>query len=649
MVFENGKWDFDKEEGREEILQWREKRIRKTADRSSKFLFYLRTFNFDTLHSFAQNISLIVVLQMLLACISVYIFQVFEISFDIHLCLFVSPIVFPLAFCIDTDFQRRERVLEDLAVFRSSAMVWYFCMRDWKDAAHLSGGWLRAVRSKVQSILFHLREYLLTSKVAHRKVILCAIYEDFSDVNQLIERLRASRLPHNAAIVSRAIHLLNSMCLSFERLRVVREYRSPRSIRSFNKVFIMFLPIILAPYFVGIGIKSGSKWQPYCIAVIIAFVFSVLQGCQDKLDDPFNGMSEDDIKMDTFDELNHSLEQTMRRTFAIGRFKVSVEEIIQPRPSARPSVSSILENSNNNTNNANNCSSNNINSKTERGIKRRLSQTKWSSFSRLRAHSTCDAESRESMTPRFFQNRKNMNMQKHGLSTSRESSISYGAYNLTEIPESANTSYLKPGDAYNTSQDFQINGEARSEGRQNSVSPDSSKRNDEPKERNTVRVCQRNAPASLHGCATKSPCVSHHVARQCAIDSGDHTQCHAEVPASPGEASEGQDTSESIAVEEEVQCQPWSNTAESAVDTKTDDWPPPLNSSPRLPLLRKTNSTPPLPRNCSMSQSSYYHLDSGGDSCHSEDDNDIRSILWEWKKLDSALRREIYAKRGDTK
>ena len=70
------------------------------------------------------------------------------------------------------------------------------------------------------------------------------------------------------------------MCLSFERLRVVREYRSPRSIRSFNKVFIMFLPIILGPYFVHVGKESKSEWQPYCVAILIAFVFSALQGAQ---------------------------------------------------------------------------------------------------------------------------------------------------------------------------------------------------------------------------------------------------------------------------------------------------------------------------------------------------------------------------------
>ena len=89
------------------------------------------------------------------------------------------------------------------------------------------------------------------------------------------------------------------------------------------------------------------------------------------LDDPFNGMSEDDINMDTFDELNYSLEHTMRRTFAIGRFKVSVEEFMRPsrRPS-RTSRSSLFDNNNNNNNNNNN--------KPERkvSVRRKTSQVK---------------------------------------------------------------------------------------------------------------------------------------------------------------------------------------------------------------------------------------------------------------------------------
>ena len=324
-------WNIIHEEGREVIQQWRDKRLRLRGAHKSYHKFLVYSFSLEMLKTFFQNINFMVVIQMVMAAIAVYIFQTFKISFNVHVSLFVSPIVFPLAFSINTDFQRREKVLEDLAVFKSSGMIWYFCMREWRQAAGLSSAWITAIHGKLKSLLFHLREYLLTSKIERRNVILRAMYEDFSDANQLIENLRASKLPSNSAIVSRAVHLLNMMCLSFERLRVIREYRSPRSIRSFNKVFIMFLPIILAPYFVFLNIKSNNKWEPYFIAVLVAFVFSTLQGVQDKLDDPFDGMSEDDINLDTIDEwTSGSLEHAVKRSFDVGRFKVTFDPQSSP-------------------------------------------------------------------------------------------------------------------------------------------------------------------------------------------------------------------------------------------------------------------------------------------------------------------------------
>ena len=43
----------------------------------------------------------------------------------------------------------------------------------------------------------------------------------------------------------------------------------------------------------------NNRWSPYFIAVLVAFLFGALQGVQDKLDDPFDGMSEDDINLET--------------------------------------------------------------------------------------------------------------------------------------------------------------------------------------------------------------------------------------------------------------------------------------------------------------------------------------------------------------
>ena len=325
------KWDFIAEDDRKIISEWSEKRHRKLNKRLHKsyreFLVY--TFDLHILKSFVKNFNFMVLIQMALAAISVYVVRLLNIPYNVPVSLFVSPIVFPLAFSIHTDFQRREKVLDDLANFKSSSMTWFFCMRDWKEAAGLDDDWMKAVIMKVKSMLFHVREYLLTNRADRRKVILIAMYEDFSDTNQLIEKVRASKLPSNTSVIARVIHLLHMMCLSFERLRVIREYRSPRSIRSFNKVLIFILPLILAPYFVYLANECDSYWSAYFISVLVAFVFSALQGVQDKLDDPFDGLSEDDIDLANIDEWTfNSLEITVNRVFQIGRFRLftNIEE-----------------------------------------------------------------------------------------------------------------------------------------------------------------------------------------------------------------------------------------------------------------------------------------------------------------------------------
>ena len=335
------KFDFIEEEGRQDIYHWCEKRQRKYHGfRKSLLGFRIFAFDLNLLRSFIENFNFMVFLQMALAGVITYACKSLNIAYEVHVTLFVSPIVFPLAFSINTDFQRREKVLEDLAGFKSAAMMWFFCLRDWRDACKLDDQFMKAVRNKLKGLLFHLREYLLTEKIHRRNYILRVIYEDLSDVNQLNEKVRSSELPANSPLIARIIHLLNMMCLSFERLRVIREYRSPRSIRSFTKVLIFALPLLLSPYYVYLGSKSiiingvnvNTEWSPYYIAIMVAFVFGALQGVQDKLDDPFDGMSEDDINLDSLDEwTSQSLEATVHRTYKIGRFQVQTnKEKLQP-------------------------------------------------------------------------------------------------------------------------------------------------------------------------------------------------------------------------------------------------------------------------------------------------------------------------------
>ena len=61
-----------------------------------------------------------VLVHIVISTLAVFLFQYYNISFDVNVALFVPPIVFPIAFSINSDYQRREKVLEDLAAFKSA-------------------------------------------------------------------------------------------------------------------------------------------------------------------------------------------------------------------------------------------------------------------------------------------------------------------------------------------------------------------------------------------------------------------------------------------------------------------------------------------------------------------------------------------------
>lgn len=302
------------EEGREDIVEWRENRIKTQARHRATLGLTDCEFSLGTIKTFIRNFSWMILLHIISGTIMVYLCKRYGLYFDIQLSLLISPIVFPLAFSINTDFQRRDLVLQYIAHFESSAMILYLCLREWRKDTGFDLKWLRRTHSKLRSILFLLREYLFTGADECRDRILRAMYEDFSDVSLIIEGIRTSKLPATGPLISRLVHLLNVMCLSFERLRVVKEYRSPRSIRAFNKVLITILPVFMAPYFVYLGRKTSNEWSPYLISIVISFIFSSLQGVQDKLDDPFDGLGEDDIKMNAIEEWTlTSFEHTAQR------------------------------------------------------------------------------------------------------------------------------------------------------------------------------------------------------------------------------------------------------------------------------------------------------------------------------------------------
>ena len=90
--------------------------------------------------------------------------------------LIVSPIVFPLAFSINIDFQRRENIVQELGNLKTAIMVFYLCVKECTILSGLGMSWYDSIRSKLGCFSLSLREYLITEDLQQRRIFLKVIY-----------------------------------------------------------------------------------------------------------------------------------------------------------------------------------------------------------------------------------------------------------------------------------------------------------------------------------------------------------------------------------------------------------------------------------------------------------------------------------------
>lgn len=170
--------------------------------------------------------------------------------------------------------------------------------------------------NQINDLLINLIHYVATEiPDAARSQRLGAVYRIFSRLAQCNDLMRTSELTNPAPLLTRLVHYHAVMVSAFERMRVVREYRTPRGIRGYTKMIVFFLPIILAPYFAFQARDAAMRvteyrhrnpanefyedtnfhaetWSAYFSAIVCCLVFGSLQAVQDTLDDPFDGIGQ---------------------------------------------------------------------------------------------------------------------------------------------------------------------------------------------------------------------------------------------------------------------------------------------------------------------------------------------------------------------
>eukprot|EP00123_Amoebidium_parasiticum_P009998 comp19829_c1_seq1/m.23858 comp19829_c1_seq1/g.23858 ORF comp19829_c1_seq1/g.23858 comp19829_c1_seq1/m.23858 type:complete len:318 (-) comp19829_c1_seq1:243-1196(-) len=215
---------------------------------------------------------------------------------DINPSLFTGTIVFPLSFLISSSFSRRESVLNELAGIKQAMVGLHHLYLTFGQYA--GEGWAlpRHGSQLLFSVASLLALYLRTQDPPTRALQAKGLYSLISKVQGVSEGIRNSKFADRLALYNRMLNNVGTIMASIEKIRVVRENRTPRSIQAFLKISIFSLPILSAPYFAMLA----GKWLPifgYGSSLVFCLAFALLLSVFESLDDPFDNKGVDDIDL----------------------------------------------------------------------------------------------------------------------------------------------------------------------------------------------------------------------------------------------------------------------------------------------------------------------------------------------------------------
>ncbi len=256
---------------------------------------------------FFKRLFLIVNLQTLiissLAVISTAICIHFKFEAEFPLTLVATSIIFPIVFSIGGAYKRREAALKEYAAIKGYLRAIYFVSRDWLENPKPENV---TKMNDIIFIFFNSLRVMFTSPKAELIENEKRVYDCFSDFSLYIKHeLRNEGL--SSGECSRTNQYLQKMMISFESIKHIYQYRTPRTLRAFSSLFIKVLPIIYGPYF-AYKAEEMSWGLEFVIPILLTMILVSLENIQEHLENPFDQIGEDDISFNVekfIQRLNH--------------------------------------------------------------------------------------------------------------------------------------------------------------------------------------------------------------------------------------------------------------------------------------------------------------------------------------------------------
>ena len=225
-----------------------------------------------------------------LAVVSTMLCLKYDILADFPMSLIGTAVIFPIVFSIGGAYKRREVALREYGGLKAHGRAIFFAARDWLEVSDPEA--TEEVKGLLKELLSNCRELFKTpvEKMEDEEV---KVYESFSKLSLYIKSLRKKGLASGEA--SRCNQFLSKMAIAFENVKHIYQYRTPRTLRAYSRVFITVLPILYGPYFAAIGKEYSQAWLTYIMPVLLTLVLTSLDNIQEHLENPFDQIGEDDV------------------------------------------------------------------------------------------------------------------------------------------------------------------------------------------------------------------------------------------------------------------------------------------------------------------------------------------------------------------
>ncbi|MBP9926653.1 MAG: hypothetical protein KBF45_11770 [Cyclobacteriaceae bacterium] len=227
-----------------------------------------------------------------LSVISTYACYKFGLTAKFPDMLVGVAIVFPVVFSIGSAYTRRETALQRYADFKGHAIAIYYATRDWPVNKN------HDLPAQTKQIIFDMltlmRNMFKTERDQEWQQSEVNMYKLFSRLSRITNEMKNYGVQSE---ISRASQYVSKIIIAFDNMKIIHNYRTPITLRTYSKVFIYVFPIIYGPYFASTAADYSASLE-YVMPVLYSFILVSLDNIQDHLENPFDDVGEDDISID---------------------------------------------------------------------------------------------------------------------------------------------------------------------------------------------------------------------------------------------------------------------------------------------------------------------------------------------------------------